>query len=116
ADLAGGETPQAIDFDGDGTPDATLEISPDFPDYNQITRTSYDGVGRVSTQTRAAWPGQVDYYSPPESHAIYNLVTRFFYDDSGRQIAAVQNYKDVNGDGELTEADMLAEYGALNRI
>jgi RHS repeat-associated protein/CSLREA domain-containing protein len=102
-DLPGWGTPIAMDFDGDGEADATLEVNPDHPEYNRITRTSYDQAGRVSITTQAAWPGQASYYQPAGSEAVYNLVTATEYDAAGNVTKSVANYDpdwvDSDGDG-----------------
>ncbi len=100
SNLPGWGEPIAIDFDEDSIIDATLEINPDFPEFNQITRTNYDKAGQVSTTTQAAWPNQNDYYQPEGSSSVYNLVSANEYDATGNITKTIANY-----DVDLVDSD-----------
>ncbi|MBN1311082.1 MAG: RHS repeat protein, partial [Anaerolineae bacterium] len=75
-----------FDFDGGGT-DATLQLSIDAPEYNQVSLTRYDDAGRAYESISSYWPGQDDYYLNK-----YNIRTHTFYDGAGRVVATVNNY------------------------
>ncbi len=97
--------------------DGVLEFS---SQYNFITRTFYNSLGQVE-YTVDNFVGDVSSPAVPAFDPAApdrNLVTRYYYDTDGTQIAVVKNYWEPpeTADGELTQTEVEAGFPDRNLI